>query len=677
MKKATANNKISVNKLPEYTREELLGNIDKAFTLGDSEVISQRIFEFILKLVMNKVRLKQVDSLMNDYIIDKTFKMLNRIVVCEMNMLKYDQDKEFTQGKSNELDKFVFNISKPKVDTWASNKTNIIVIKQPDTPTELNKSNLSTISNGGSTYNKTLVGLSKLVNTSVNRNKEKEILIENKSRVGTGFNSVASKNFGDPMIDSLNSFNQTRKAIKDEYPLKKFAAMNFMNSNNKKVEVDELEQYHLEISQNQNEEPQDEMDLLKEKALRAYFREKELERERKRNLDTEAEEKSKEDERRRKKLLEEMTKRPFSFDFEGKVLNVRPPDIQKMTKQAPFPTGVIKEKILTHDGTGKHSIINENNKNQANSQNHKNILIKSNANDKSGISQSQQINKNKIAQTKVEFQNSEDEMEILETLQERYYQPDPITSHQVPPGVTMEFYGVKKTGGKFETNGKLSNEDFQTLLTKYKPKIKFYTKPKNLHHLMNNLPNVDRKKYIEEHQPGNQEPFRLTQIFEIKNSERDNYYDIDDMSFNYNQGVNKEKIIKIFNKPGENVKTTIDWKKKNDIAKVSALKDFNLENYLPEDVENMYEMFKYYNENTKDIITQTNFRKKLPENLHQNKSKDKNLTKKNPRDRISKEILAGKNKTVTIVAKEKVETKSELQNQQNIKKISLKKSSVS
>jgi hypothetical protein len=671
MKKTTANNKPAVNKLPQYTRQDLLGDIDKAFTLGDSEVVAQRIFEFILKLVMNKVRLKQVDSLMNDYITDKTFKMINRIVDCEMNMLNYDQDREVKEGKSMEIDRYVFNISKPKVDNWASNKTNIIVIKQPDTPTDLNKSNLSAISQGGNTFNKTLAGLSRLVVTSANRNKEKESFIQNKSRAG--FDSMGSKrNFNDPTLDSINSLNLNRKALKDEAPIKKFAAMNFMNLNNKKVEVDELEQYNLEISQNK-EEPQDEMDLLKEKAFRAYFREKELERERKRNLDTENEEKNREDEKRRRKLLEEMTKRPFSFDFEGKVLNVRPPDIQKMTKQAPFPSGVVKDKNMIEDGVIRHLDGNENDKSNANTQSQRNMLRKSN--EKARLSQSQLQIKKKIVPVEVEIINSDDDNQIIESTPDkpRYYQPDPLTSHEVPPGVTMEFYGVKKTGGKYpETQGKLSNEEFQILLSKYKPKIKFYTKPKNLHHMINNLPNEDRKKYIEEHQPGSQEPFRLTQIFEIKDTEDENYYD-EEGSFKNQQQIKKENIIKRFDKPDQNIKTTIDWKKKNDKAKVSALNDFNLENYLPEDVENMYDVFKYYNENKNEIITQSHFRKKLPDHLHQNKSKDKNNNKKNPRDRISKEILAVKNKTVTIVAKEKVDKKSEAQNLQINSKIPFKK----
>ena len=48
---------------------------------------------------------------------------------------------------------------------------------------------------------------------------------------------------------------------------------------------------------------------------------------------------------------------------------------------------------------------------------------------------------------------------------ENYYQPNPLLSHNIPQGVTLEFYGHKKSGGKFEVgNGRLTMEQYQQLL---------------------------------------------------------------------------------------------------------------------------------------------------------------------------------------------------------------------
>ena len=59
----------------------------------------------------------------------------------------------------------------------------------------------------------------------------------------------------------------------------------------------------------------------------------------------------------------------------------------------------------------------------------------------------------------------------MEVVRTKYYQPDPIVSHVIQAGVTMDCFGVKKTGGKFkEIPNKLSQDEFLALLTKHKPK---------------------------------------------------------------------------------------------------------------------------------------------------------------------------------------------------------------
>ena len=53
---------------------------------------------------------------------------------------------------------------------------------------------------------------------------------------------------------------------------------------------------------------------------------------------------------------------------------------------------------------------------------------------------------------------------------ENYYQPNPLVSHELPQGVTLEFYGNKKSGGKYEVgNERLTMEQYQNLLEQIKP----------------------------------------------------------------------------------------------------------------------------------------------------------------------------------------------------------------
>jgi len=54
----------------------------------------------------------------------------------------------------------------------------------------------------------------------------------------------------------------------------------------------------------------------------------------------------------------------------------------------------------------------------------------------------------------------------------KYYQPNPLRTHEIPPGVTMEIYGNKKEGGLFPSiPNKLTFKEFNDLLSIYKPEL--------------------------------------------------------------------------------------------------------------------------------------------------------------------------------------------------------------
>src|SRR5687767_14221461 len=96
------------NKKELYTRDELLGGVNKAFTLGDSEIIANRIIDFILKLVVDKARLNYVESLMPEYIIDKTFAIFRNMV--DSRYVSPDPELEYN-NKNYEIK---FEVMRPK-----------------------------------------------------------------------------------------------------------------------------------------------------------------------------------------------------------------------------------------------------------------------------------------------------------------------------------------------------------------------------------------------------------------------------------------------------------------------------------------------------------------------------------------------------------------------------------
>ena len=53
---------------------------------------------------------------------------------------------------------------------------------------------------------------------------------------------------------------------------------------------------------------------------------------------------------------------------------------------------------------------------------------------------------------------------------ENYYQPNPLVSHNIQQGVVLEFYGHKKSGGKYDVGGgRLTMDQYQQLLEQINP----------------------------------------------------------------------------------------------------------------------------------------------------------------------------------------------------------------
>ena len=175
-------------------------------------------------------------------------------------------------------------------------------------------------------------------------------------------------------------------------------------------------------------------DEMKLKGYRAYFQEKQIEMQKRKQLEKEQAERAKEEEKKLKQIKDLMnTGKLVSWDANGAFL----------------PLKLMKENDLKYLPQPRQKIIDS-----------KNIY------DQDGIFDlDEQGNPKKKKQQEI---IKEPPPTVQKT--ENYYQPNPLVSHDLPQGVTLEFYGNKKSGGKYEVgNERLTMEQYQHLLEQIKP----------------------------------------------------------------------------------------------------------------------------------------------------------------------------------------------------------------
>ena len=175
-------------------------------------------------------------------------------------------------------------------------------------------------------------------------------------------------------------------------------------------------------------------DEMKLKGYRAYFQEKQIEMQKRKQLEKEQAERAKEEEKKLKQIKDLMaTGKLVSWDANGVFLPLK---IMKDTdlKNIPQPRQKIVYTKNIYDQDGIFDLDEEGNP-----------------------------KKKKIMEI------YKDKAPSIQKV-ENYYQPNPLVSHIIPQGVTLEFYGHKKTGGKYEVDGgRLTMEQYQKLLEQIKP----------------------------------------------------------------------------------------------------------------------------------------------------------------------------------------------------------------
>lgn len=635
-----------------FSRDELLGSIDKAFTLGDSEIIAEKMIDFILKLVMNKSRLRWVESLMDEFIIDKTFNVFTNIVNMEYSTKLPDEDKISAIKNVDEykiyenyisLDaRSLFEVQKPKIDAWACNKAKVMIVKPGEIPA-LNPQDNSPDGNmthlTHTSFYKGLITNASNHSMQVQNNQKsirqilpaikKEKANQRYSGINEGGNSLyldknsdyssfnRTSNIGSQLLANRTNTGTNNQPTNESGKIKNKKNVDYGFSANKKEE-EEMDQYTLE-DDDDNKEPADELELVKLRTLRIYFRERELERERKKKLEMEMEEKNNEDDKRKKKLMEEMGKKPFSYDFEGKIMNVRPLEAEKLYYPPAASTNIAeKQTILSEEGRREREREKEKGK-------------------KKGRRGAELKKKDNNYNPEEEFQYSP-----------RYYQPDPLTSHEITPGVVMDFYGVKKEGGKFQDiPGRLSLEDFYTLLAMYKPTNKFisYENPDIKRRDRIKQENID--KIAEADEKFEKESMNLERIFSEESSDEEGQKNLAQQK---KEDIIKRKLAKTTQNHGHThtKQALYEIRKKQKADKIRAMKEFQLDKLNQIDDEKLYDIFNIYDD--KEALSV--IRKKSvikPAKVHVSAEKELGVMKKYPRERVAKDILAisGKIKNTT------------------------------
>ena len=175
-------------------------------------------------------------------------------------------------------------------------------------------------------------------------------------------------------------------------------------------------------------------DEMKLKGYRAYFQEKQIEMQKRKQLEKEQAERAKEEEKKLKQIKDLMsTGKLVSWDSNGAFL----------------PLKIMKDSDLKNLPQPRQKI-----------QDSKNIF------DQDGIFDLDEEGNPKKKKIQEIYKDKAPPVQKIEN----YYQPNPLLSHNIPQGVTLDFYGHKKSGGKYEVgNGRLTMEQYQQLLEQIKP----------------------------------------------------------------------------------------------------------------------------------------------------------------------------------------------------------------
>ena len=241
-----------------------------------------------------------------------------------------------------------------------------------------------------------------------------------------------------PRSDKNNESSKTKKKEKDKDKLDNTAYKNRKNIDQKKIVKEpppkELPMDYIRPIEEKKETKTFNYDEMKLKGYRAYFQEKQIETLKRKQLEKEQAERAKEEEKKLKQVKDLMNAgKLVSWDATGTFLPIKSLKETEL-KNPPQPRQKILDTKTVYDQDNIFDLDEEGNPKK------KKIL---------------EISKDKI-QTIPKIEN--------------YYQPNPLVSHNIQQGVTLEFYGHKKSGGKYDVGGgRLTMDQYHQLLEQIKP----------------------------------------------------------------------------------------------------------------------------------------------------------------------------------------------------------------
>ncbi len=361
---------------------------------SDSEIIANRIINYLIKQTIQKSRLNDLDNLTTKYLLHKIFEMTSLFGFLGSIKSDIDTDSKIQPRTKDEIERefFIPEIDPPKIDSLCYNKMKIIkandkeiIIKdylnKNDYMKELEKFQLIIDKDKERELKniekelKKQKGIKDLAKKKNMKNKKLEsfnekfikelkaqllpinngqsLNLKNKtffSEMFSNLNNLTSENglsnmngtnknllnktklFQNSFDEKVNINNTNNSFNKSGTALHKISTLitNKLTHGHKNDLTDFFDQYALPSESLEEIKEENEEILSKENYLRNYFKDKEIEISKKRIEEKKGEKILKEEAKKRKELIEEMSKRPFVFDMDGNIINVISPDPEKL-----------------------------------------------------------------------------------------------------------------------------------------------------------------------------------------------------------------------------------------------------------------------------------------------------------------------------------------------------------
>jgi hypothetical protein len=560
--------------------------IERVYTLGDSEMICRKIIELLISRTFHVSHLNYLSSYKKSSCLEFSFKLLHRFD-CMAN-IKCDTQHTIHSHSIQECER-------PKIDPWASNKTKI------------NSSILETEEYPHQYVSTSTFKSIKLKKNVVEENNKKKQLKDNKDK-------AIKELLNEDDTESVES-DMNKVLVK---PIEKKKVDKQIVVSNKKKEIDDEPQIDLEYEANyykkRNNRLNDSFNEEKENKLRTLFKDKEKDKEIKKKKIKEDEEKFVEMEKKRKAFLN--TNSIIHINSLGKLIKFKSQDPDQLqdilTKTNFYFTGIDK-------ASKKKKPVRLKNPDPV-------------ANLKEG-EVSENLKLIRIEKTEV----SEQPSPVF------YYQPEPIKSILPEMGVKLVVDGKNKMGNDYAIENRMNYKEFDKLINDMIPNKKLekkesIVKPNNLIDITEEMVEQVCK---ESKSIGNKED-----IFKEENA-RNKDEGIMINNTNLQKSIFMESEEKIKENIREMKKSKSTWNMKSDkfSGKVKAEKEFNYQNlpYLNDyKIPDNLSSIRINNDN----IDKNTFL--LPKSKHGNLIEEMGKRKKYPRERTSQEILTIKGKTMIL-----------------------------